>query len=64
MRACVNVFIMHVYVCIKGFCLAETTDGEGGLVPKAGIDASGTTHLVLDVRSKIAYTGKFTLNHL
>lgn len=57
----IAIFEGHVNIVPKldapGFCLAETTDGEGGLLPKAGIDAAGTTHLILDVRSTVAYTG-------
>merc|ERR1712137_654654 len=38
-----------------GFSVAETTDGFG--ITKKGIDASGKSHLVMDVRSSIAYDG-------
>lgn len=57
----IAVFDGHVKIVPKldapGFCLVQTTDGEGGLIPKEGIDAAGTTHVLLEVRSNVAYTG-------
>jgi hypothetical protein len=38
-----------------GFCVAETTDGLG--VTARANDAKGNTHLLLEVRSSIAYDG-------
>merc|ERR1712196_473949 len=38
-----------------GFCVAETTDGLG--ITARANDAAGRTHLLLEVRSSIAYDG-------